>query len=70
MKHREQADKLEREVSDMETKSERLGDQIDETREDWEHKKRDPSVPGADGALPEPGAGPQTGPPAEETEES
>ena len=37
----------EREVEDMEERSERLEDQIDDTREDWERKKRDSSVPGA-----------------------
>jgi predicted nucleic acid-binding Zn-ribbon protein len=45
--HDRQADRLEREMDDMEQQSERLGDNIDETRKDWEAKKQDPSVPGA-----------------------
>jgi hypothetical protein len=43
----EPADRLERELGDMERQSERVGAEIDEAREDWERKKRDPSVPGA-----------------------
>jgi hypothetical protein len=37
----------ERDVEDMEERSERLEDQIEDAREDWERKKRDSSVPGA-----------------------
>jgi hypothetical protein len=37
----------EREVEDMRRRADRLEDQIDEVREDWERKKADPSVPGA-----------------------
>lgn len=47
MEHDERADQLERELGDMERQSERLGEDIEGAREDWEHKKRDPSVPGA-----------------------
>jgi hypothetical protein len=47
MEHDEQAERLEREAEDMEKRSERLGDQIEETRRDWEAKEDDPSVPGA-----------------------
>ena len=39
----------EREVEDMQKHSERLGERIAEAREDWEHKQRDDSVPGAVG---------------------
>jgi hypothetical protein len=39
----------ERDVEDMEERSERVEDQIEDTREDWERKKRDSSVPGAAG---------------------
>jgi hypothetical protein len=39
----------EREAEEMEQRSERLEHEIDDTREDWESKKRDPSVPGAAG---------------------
>jgi uncharacterized small protein (DUF1192 family) len=38
----------EREVEEMEERSDRLEDEIEETRSDWERKKRDPSVPGAE----------------------
>jgi hypothetical protein len=39
----------ERKVEDMEERSERLDEEIDAAREDWERKKQDPSVPGAAG---------------------
>ena len=31
----------------MEEQSERLDEHIEETREDWEHKEQDSSIPGA-----------------------
>jgi hypothetical protein len=34
-------------LDDMEERSERLDDEIDEARKDWERKKADPAVPGA-----------------------
>jgi hypothetical protein len=37
----------EREADEMEARSEQLGDEIAEAREDWERKKADDSVPGA-----------------------
>jgi hypothetical protein len=40
---------LERQVEELEHDSEQLGDQIEETREDWESKQADESVPGAVG---------------------
>jgi hypothetical protein len=39
----------ERDLEEMEERSEKLEHEIDEAREDWESKKRDPSVPGAAG---------------------
>jgi hypothetical protein len=45
--HHERADQLEREADDMARRSERLGEAISDTREDWERKKADDSVPGA-----------------------
>jgi hypothetical protein len=45
----EQADAAERELEDMEERADKLGDHIDEAREDWESKKADPAVPGAAG---------------------
>ena len=46
----------EREVDEMEERSERLENEIDEAREDWERKKADASVPGAAGDPEETGA--------------
>jgi predicted nucleic acid-binding Zn-ribbon protein len=43
------AQDVERELDDMEQQSERLGEEIDETRQDWERKQHDSSVPGAAG---------------------
>ncbi len=37
----------EREVEEMEERSEKLEDDIDEVRKDWERKKADPGIPGA-----------------------
>lgn len=47
--HEQHADAVERELDDMAQDSERLKEEIGETREDWERKKHDPAVPGADG---------------------
>jgi hypothetical protein len=47
--HADKADQVERELDDLERRSDRLEDEIDSTREDWERKKRDDSVPGAAG---------------------
>lgn len=47
--HEQQADAAERELADMEERSERVGDHIDDARKDWEAKQSDPSVPGAAG---------------------
>ena len=44
-----EADAAERELADMEERSGKVGDQIDEARKDWEAKVADPSVPGAVG---------------------
>ncbi len=47
--HQQQADAAERELADMEERSDRVGGQIDEARKDWDAKVADPSVPGAGG---------------------
>jgi hypothetical protein len=47
--YQKQADAAERDVADMEERSERVGDQIEEARKDWEAKAQDPAVPGAVG---------------------
>ena len=43
----EKVDEAESDLSDLERRAEELGEQIDDTRGDWEDKKADPSVPGA-----------------------
>jgi multidrug resistance efflux pump len=56
--YEQHADRLERELGDMERQSDRLESEIQETRADWERKQADSSVPGADaGREPE---GPET----------
>jgi hypothetical protein len=45
--HSEQAERLEREADELERRSDRLGDEIAATREDWERKRREEAVPGA-----------------------
>ena len=47
--YEKQADAAERELADMEERSERVGEQIDEARKDWEAKVEDAGVPGAVG---------------------
>ena len=47
--HERQAEAAEREVAELEERSERVGEQIEEAREDWEAKVADPAVPGAGG---------------------
>lgn len=48
--HERQADELENELDDMDERVEQLGGEIKDTREDWERKKKDSSIPGAAGA--------------------
>jgi hypothetical protein len=42
-------DRLDREVEELEERSDKLEQQISDVREDWERKQTDPSVPGAVG---------------------
>jgi hypothetical protein len=42
-----EASAAERELADMEERSERVGEHIDEARKDWEAKAADADVPGA-----------------------
>ena len=51
----------ERDVEEMEERSERLEEEIDDTREDWERKKADSSVPGAGGDPERAEKGPEKG---------
>jgi hypothetical protein len=47
--HEDTAAAAERELADMEERSARVGEHIDDARKDWEAKKQDPAVPGAAG---------------------
>ena len=47
--HDEGADELERDAEDMQARADRLEDEIEDVREDWERKQRDERVPGAAG---------------------
>jgi hypothetical protein len=47
--HEQQAEAAERELADMEERSDRVGEHIEEARKDWEAKVADPAVPGAGG---------------------
>jgi hypothetical protein len=49
----------ERELEDMQRRADRLEDEIEEVREDWERKKADPRVPGAAGDPERAEQGPQ-----------
>jgi hypothetical protein len=55
--HQQKADSLERDVAEMQERSERLKEEISDVREDWENKRRDESVPGA--PTPESGLPPE-----------
>jgi predicted nucleic acid-binding Zn-ribbon protein len=57
--HEDRPRDLQRDGDDMEERSERLEDEIDDAREDWERKKADSSVPGAAGDPEKAEAGPQ-----------
>ena len=59
--HEAKADELERELDDMEERSERLGGDIEGAGEDWEQRKGDESVPGATSDLDEPEADDEDG---------
>ena len=48
-KHTEHADRLEREADHLAEQSDALAADISDTREDWERKQTDDSVPGAVG---------------------
>jgi hypothetical protein len=70
--HEQQADAAEREVADMEERSQRVGAHIDEARKDWDAKVADPAVPGAGGdpdRAEEGGRHPETAYPAKGSDE-
>lgn len=45
--HEAKADALERELDEMDERREKLGEEIGQTEEQWERKKKDERVPGA-----------------------
>ena len=47
--YEQQAKEAERELADMEERSDRVGEHIDEARKDWDEKVADSDVPGAVG---------------------
>ena len=70
--HERQAEAAEREVAELEERSERVGEQVEEARKDWEAKVADPAVPGAGGdpdRAEEGGEHPETAYPAKGSED-
>jgi hypothetical protein len=70
--HEQQVEAAERDVAELEERSERVGEQIDEARKDWEAKLADPDVPGAGGdpeRAEEGGRHPETAYPAKGSED-
>jgi hypothetical protein len=51
--HSEHADRLEGEADDLAKQSERLGEDISDTRKTWHERQADDSVPGAAGEPPQ-----------------
>jgi hypothetical protein len=47
--HERVADAAEHDLDELQEQSDRLGEDIEQTREDWRAKQADPQVPGADG---------------------
>lgn len=43
----ELSDELERQAATMRGQSERLGEEVESVRADWERKRQDPKIPGA-----------------------
>jgi hypothetical protein len=52
--HEQAAERMEREVEDMERRSQQVGEDIAGARKEWEAKQRDDHVPGAGGEPREP----------------
>ena len=47
--HEDLIGRAEQQADHLEERTDALGEQIDDTRDDWERKKADPNVPGAAG---------------------
>jgi predicted phage gp36 major capsid-like protein len=65
-------EKPERQLDEMQERSDRLEEEIEDVREDWERKKADSSIPGAAGDpdRAEEGPQPETSYPSKGDEES
>jgi hypothetical protein len=51
--HEERAAEAEYELSEMEDRSDKLAEDIEQAKDDWEQQKHDDSVPGAGDGEPE-----------------
>jgi len=70
--HEQQGEAAERDVADMQERSERVGRHIEEARKDWDAKLADAAVPGAGGdpdRAEEGGRHPETAYPAKGSED-
>jgi hypothetical protein len=47
MEHEDEAREPERDAEKLQEHSDEVGEQIEETRREWEAKEQDPSIPGA-----------------------
>jgi chromosome segregation ATPase len=63
MEYEERHEELEHETEKLEEQAERIDEHIDEARSDWESKKKDSGVPGAQAPDED-----ETGPPPEAEE--
>jgi hypothetical protein len=59
--HEELAARADAEADRLEERTDALGEQVEDTRKDWERKKEDPSVPGAAGDPQHAEKGPEKG---------
>jgi hypothetical protein len=54
---REAEGQMERQADELERRNEELGEHVDETKSEWQRKRADSSVPGANPPAPEEGGG-------------
>jgi hypothetical protein len=59
--HEELAAKAEAEADRLEERTDALGEQVEDAKQDWERKKADPAVPGAAGDPERAESGPEKG---------
>jgi DNA-binding ferritin-like protein len=65
----ELADQLEKEADELAQRSEKLGEQTDDVAQDWQRKRSDPNVPGAQPPAEDEGGAPPTGAPTGKDDE-